>query len=197
MTFTQGKSVAIMGVSGTGKSTLLHIIAGIDTPSSGKVYINNHVIQDMTAPEYQRMRNTYIGMVFQQPYLIKELSVIENVMVPCLIHGLSYDEARAKAEKLLQHVSLYEKKDAHPATLSGGQQQRVAIMRALINAPSFLIADEPTGNLDEKTAQEVMGFLKDCYHEYNMGFIVTSHDQQVAKGMDERYVLHDGVLIKA
>lgn len=194
VTFSQGKNYAITGVSGTGKSTLLHIMAGLDAPSKGTVALNDKIFQDMSDAQLMAVRNEQLGLVFQQPYLIKELSVIENIMMPQLIGGISYEKAHAHAVTLLNRVGLQGKSEALPASLSGGQQQRVAILRALSNKPLFLLADEPTGNLDEKTGADIVHFLLDCSAEWGMGLIISSHDAYVAQKMDTVFTLHEGRL---
>jgi lipoprotein-releasing system ATP-binding protein len=194
VTFEQGETYGIKGVSGTGKSTLLHIMAGLDSPSKGTVSLYDVSFADMSESQLMRVRNEQLGLVFQQPYLIKELSVIENIMMPQLVGGTSYEQAHAHAAALLQRVGLQEKSEALPASLSGGQQQRIAIMRALSNKPLFLLADEPTGNLDEKTGVAIIDFLLECQAEWGMGLIISSHDAYVAQKMDTVYTLHDGRL---
>lgn len=192
--FFQGSTYAIKGASGSGKSTLLHILAGLDTPSQGTVLLDGVAYSDMSDAQVIRTRNEHIGLVFQLPYLIKELSVIENIMMPQLVGGKSYQEAHAHAASLLQRVGLQEKSDALPSSLSGGQQQRVAILRALINKPLFLLADEPTGNLDEKTAAGIVDFLLECHAQWGMGMIISSHDPYLAERMETVYTLHEGRL---
>jgi lipoprotein-releasing system ATP-binding protein len=194
VTFEQGATYGIKGVSGTGKSTLLHIMAGLDSPSKGTVSLYGVPFAEMSDSQLMRVRNEQLGLVFQQPYLIKELSVIENIMMPQLVGGISYEQAHVHAAGLLQRVGLQEKSEALPASLSGGQQQRIAIMRALSNKPLFLLADEPTGNLDEKTGVDIIDFLLECQSEWGMGLIISSHDAYVAQKMDTVYTLHDGRL---
>ncbi len=193
-TFTKGATYGIKGVSGSGKSTLLHILAGLDAPSQGAVLLDGISFADMSDAQVMRVRNEHIGLVFQLPYLIKELSVIENIMMPQLVGGKSYEEAHAHAAALLQRVGLQEKSDALTSSLSGGQQQRIAILRALTNKPFFLLADEPTGNLDEKTAAGIVDFLLECHAEWGMGMVISSHDPYLAQKMGTVYTLHDGRL---
>ena len=192
--FTQGVTYGIKGVSGSGKSTLLHILAGLDAPSAGAVLLDGSSLADMSDAHMMRVRNEHIGLVFQLPYLIKELSVIENIMMPQLVGGKTYEQAHTHASALLQRVGLQEKSDASPSSLSGGQQQRIAILRALSNKPLFLLADEPTGNLDEKTAAGIVDFLLECHAQWGMGMIISSHDPYLAQKMGTVYTLHDGKL---
>lgn len=193
-TFCQGATYGIKGVSGSGKSTFLHILAGLDAPSQGAVLLDGVAFADMSDAQIMQARNEHIGLVFQLPYLIKELSVIENIMMPQLVGGKSYEEAHAHATSLLQRVGLQEKSDTLPSTLSGGQQQRIAILRALTNKPLFLLADEPTGNLDEKTAAGIVDFLLECHAQWGMGMIISSHDPYLAQRMGTVYTLHEGKL---
>jgi lipoprotein-releasing system ATP-binding protein len=192
--FTQGVTYGIKGVSGSGKSTFLHILAGLDAPSQGIVALDGDSFSDMSDAQMMQVRNARIGLVFQLPYLIKELSVIENIMMPQLIGGKTYEQAHTNASALLERVGLQEKSDALPSSLSGGQQQRIAILRALINKPLFLLADEPTGNLDEKTAAGIVDFLLECHAQWGMGMIISSHDPYLAQKMGTVYTLHDGRL---
>jgi ABC-type lipoprotein export system ATPase subunit len=194
MSFKQGSSYAIMGVSGTGKSTLMHIVAGIDTPSRGRVWLNDHCISQLSSAKRHRFVSTAFGLVFQQPYLIAELSVAENIALPGLIIGHSYAVSNSRASELLHSVGLDDKQHAKVATLSGGQQQRVALARALYNRPAFLIADEPTGGLDEATADAMINLIGSFCTQFGMGVIISTHDPQVANRMDARYRLHNGML---
>lgn len=183
-TFQAGCSYALMGPSGIGKSTLLHIIAGIETPSSGSLGVNNYIIPFHDFEKRIAALHDNIGIIFQHPSLIGELSVLENVMLTAIAHN-SFDEATTtKALKLLSEVGLESKAHSAPNTLSGGQQQRVAILRALFHAPSFLLADEPTGNLDENTAQQIMNMLTSYQKKYAMGLIISTHDIKIAQQCD-------------
>ncbi len=196
VSFTQGTSYAIMGVSGTGKSTLMHLLAGLDTPTAGTVFFNEQNIFRMSVQEHAYFLRSSVGLLFQLPYLIKELSVCENVMLPALIAGGSEANSLKKAQHLLECVGLTQKADARPGSLSGGQQQRVALARALINEPAFLLADEPTGNLDERTGAEMVDLLLRLQREWQMGLIVSTHDAHVAERMEHRYRLHEGMLFE-
>ena len=192
--FDQGSTYAIQGVSGTGKSTLLHILAGLEEPTDGHVFYNHENIFQLENKTRNTILNTQVGLLFQQPYLIKELSVLENVMLPGLIAQQSLDVCKKRAEWLLNQVGLEYKKDQPPRTLSGGQQQRVALARALFNNPSFLLADEPTGNLDVETAKKMTELLLRLVGQNNMGLIVSTHDESVAEQMEKILVLRNGFL---
>ena len=194
--FMQEKSYAITGISGSGKSTFIHIIAGLDTPTTGTVLFNNLSLQKFSTCQREQFLNKSIGLVFQSPHLLRELSVVENIMLPGLIAGRSKNECEKRAIELLRKVELLQKKDSKVGELSGGQQQRVAIARALFNEPAFLIADEPTGNLDLATGKTIIDLLLSCYHEWGMGIIVSSHDDYVAEKMHEIYTLSCGSLTK-
>ena len=193
-TFEQGNTYGITGVSGTGKSTFLHILAGLEEPTSGQVLCNGKNIFQLDNKERNLFLNKKIGLLFQQPYLIKELSVLENVMVPGLIAQKPFEDCKKRAEQLLQQVGIEHKKDQLPMTLSGGQQQRVALARALFNEPTFLLADEPTGNLDIQTGKKMIELLLSLVEQNNMGLIVSSHDEYVAEQMQQVFVLQDGLL---
>lgn len=194
-TFSQEKSYTITGISGSGKSTLMHIMSGLDKPTSGIVLFNNQSIHALSADDRSHFLNKSIGLVFQSPHLIRELSVIENIMIPGLIGNRSKNECQERAEQLLKRVGLHEKKNSKPGELSGGQQQRVAIARALFNEPAFLIADEPTGNLDLATGKTIVDLLISCHHHWGMGLIISSHDEYVTERMQQVYTLNNGVLI--
>lgn len=195
-TFTQDKSYAITGISGSGKSTFIHILAGLDTPTRGTILYNNIPLQTLTSVQRTQFFNTSIGLVFQSPHLLRELSVIENIMLPGLINGQTKIDCEHKAIKLLEKVELSHKKNSKIGELSGGQQQRVALARALFNQPAFLIADEPTGNLDFATGNTIIDLLLSCGKEWGMGIIISSHDDYVTEKMDEVYTLREGLLTK-
>ncbi len=192
--FEQGKSYAIVGVSGTGKSTLIHVLAGIERPSAGHVLLNKTDLYVLRNYQQQFLRNT-IGLVFQEPCLLNELTVLENVMLKGLIDGMNKHEAQTHAMSLLLCIGLQDKAYVMPAVLSGGQQQRVAILRAIFNKPLFLLADEPTGNLDEQTGHVITELLHTCKQEWGMGLIVSTHDMYVAQSMEHILQLKDGHLI--
>lgn len=194
--FQQEMSYAIMGASGVGKSTLMHILSGLELPSAGSVLFNDQVISQFTADEKFIFLNQSIGLVFQQPYLIRELSVLENVMLPGLISGQLLSACKDRAEELLVQVDLANKRTSKVATLSGGQQQRVALARALFNKPQFLLADEPTGSLDFNTGKLIVELLCKFQQEYGMGIIVSTHDMHIARAMNQIYYLENGYLVQ-
>jgi lipoprotein-releasing system ATP-binding protein len=189
-------SYAISGVSGTGKSTLMHILAGIDKPTSGEVLYNGQSLDSLSLQDKDAFLNKTVGLVFQDPYLIKELSVAENVMLKGLIAEQNYKEAYAQACELLRLVELGDKADQHPLSLSGGQQQRIAILRALFNKPQILLADEPTGNLDVESAEVIINLLEKG-KEWGMGLIVSSHDVSVVDKMNIQLTLKQGKLFES
>ncbi len=193
-TFEQGKTYAITGASGTGKSTLLHLLAGLESPTAGAIYYNKHNIALFADKQRDKLLHSSLGLMFQMPYLIKELTVLENVMLKGLIEGADVKQCKKQALALLKTVGLEDKASEKPATLSGGQQQRVALMRALFGKPAFLLADEPTGNLDPKTGQVIIDLLLQCQREWGMGIIVSTHDQSVAQHMQQQFELRDGQL---
>lgn len=194
--FAQGNTYAITGVSGTGKSTFMHILAGLDVPTRGQVLFNGRVLHKLSGRKRAKFLNQSVGLVFQNSYLLAEFSVIENVMFSGLIGGKNQLQCTKKAQQLLQQVGIPDKTHSKPRALSGGQQQRVAIARALFNEPVFLIADEPTGNLDIETGKTIVDLLLQCQQEWKMGIIVSSHDAYVAQTMDEVYTLAGGQLEK-
>jgi lipoprotein-releasing system ATP-binding protein len=192
--FVANESYAITGVSGSGKSTFMHILAGLDHPDSGSVTFNGQNIFAMKRREKEHFLGFSLGLVFQNPYLIPELSVVENVMIKGLIAGQKKRASLEQAHELLTRVGLEAKAQAHCASLSGGQQQRVAIARALFNKPSFFLADEPTGNLDHETAKMIIDLLFECKNSWSMGLIISSHDPYVSKRMQHVLHMEDGVL---
>ncbi len=189
--FQQGKTYAIRGVSGSGKSTLLHLLGGLDVPTQGEVLLNDISIASLGR---EFLQNT-IGFAFQAHYLVNELPIIQNIMLPGRVKGLSDDLCKERAHALLQLIGLSDKAQAFPPELSGGQQQRVALARALFNKPAFLLADEPTGNLDEDNAQLVVDILLEANKTEGMGVVICSHDAAVYRRMEIVYVLEHGALL--
>ncbi len=192
--FLKGHSYALMGASGTGKSTLLHLIAGFESPTSGKILYDDVDRAQITKKQQQQFLRYGFGILLQNAYLIDELSVLENVMLKGLSEGKLKSECRTYAITLLETVGLQDKIDALPLELSGGQQQRVALARALYGQPDFLLADEPTGNLDEATACRVIDTLIENQQRFGMGLIVSTHDGAVAQKMDTILELKHGTL---
>lgn len=184
--FIQGKSYAIMGASGSGKSTIIHLLAGIDTPTSGDILVCNQPISSFSPEQAALFFQNNISLVFQQPALFAELTVLENVMLKEILTGRVHDASYDRARSLLQEVGLADKASAYPAMLSGGQQQRVAILRAIFIVPQFLLVDEPTGNLDEQTSQQVIDLLLHYHKKYSMGLIMSTHNHQIAQLMEQQ-----------
>jgi ABC-type lipoprotein export system ATPase subunit len=197
MTIAQNHSYAITGVSGSGKSTLLHLLGGLDVPSQGSVLFNGKKWTSFKQGEKNAILNKSIGFVFQFHYLIKELSVIENIMLPGLIAGYNRRACRQRAQQLLDIMSIKDKESLYPITLSGGEQQRVAVARALFNKPTFLLADEPTGNLDADNAQSVMDLFLKAKAEWGMSIVLCSHDPAMYQQMETIYHLQDGVIVSS
>ena len=192
--FEQGKSYAITGASGSGKSTFLHLLGGLDEPTSGDVYFDNKSIFKFSSKQKDLFLNQNVGFIFQFHYLIKELTVLENVMLMGLIKGEKKDFCEKKAIGLLNLIGLKDKTKNYPTQLSGGEQQRVSVLRAIFNTPKFLLADEPTGNLDAENAQNVIELLLKLKKEFNMGIILCSHDSEVYSKMESLFRLHEGKL---
>ncbi len=195
-TFSQSQNVAITGVSGTGKSTLLHMLAGFDTPSSGSIFFDDTDIYQFDSAKRQFFLQKIIGLIFQSPYLIDELSVVENVMIKGLLAQQPYKLAALRAYELLECVGLSDKGQSAPRTLSGGEQQRIALARALYNEPAFILADEPTAHLDSVTKNSIMNLLLACRRQWGMGLIIATHDESVAQQMDVVLRLDKGQLIE-
>ena len=186
-----GELVAIMGASGSGKSSLLHILAGLDRPTSGEVWIGGDRIDRLSETALAVLRRQRIGIVFQSFNLVSNLTVGENVELPALVAGLSSGEARTRRKALLERLGIGDKGGAAPSKLSGGQQQRVAIARALVNRPSVLLADEPTGNLDTATTREVLTLLRECNADGQTVVMIT-HDSRVASIAGRVLTMTDG-----
>ncbi len=193
--FDATKTYAIMGSSGAGKSTLVHIIAGLQEPTAGIVRYDDKALKNYSPQQRETLLNKSIGLLFQFPHFIDELSVCENVMLPAIIAEKFHKLVMHDAVELLKAVGIEQKyHNVQPRILSGGQQQRVALARALINKPSFLIADEPTGNLDAQTSKKIVDLLLVLRKTYSMGLIISTHDGLVANNMDVVYQLINGVV---
>jgi putative ABC transport system ATP-binding protein len=191
----KGDSLSIMGPSGSGKSTLLHIMGCLDKPSAGKLYIDGIDTSKMTDDELAEVRSKKIGFVFQFFFLIPTLSAIENVELPMIFNGFSKDERNKRSKELLELVGLAERTDHKPSELSGGESQRVAIARALANDPKIIFADEPTGNLDSKSGEEIINLLMKL-NKKGYTIIVVSHDANIARHARRIIYLKDGLIEK-
>lgn len=189
----KGEFVAIVGTSGSGKSTLLHMIGGLDQPTSGEVEVGGRRLNEMTKDELTIFRRRNIGFVFQQYNLVPMLSVRENILLPARLDGKLPD--LEDVDKIVQILGLRGKLDDLPHTLSGGQQQRVAIARALATKPAVLLADEPTGNLDSRTTQEVMGLLKATNEQFQQTVVMITHNEEIAQMADRILRIEDGRLV--
>ena len=190
----QGEFLAIIGPSGSGKSTLLHILGGVDRPTSGNVYMNGEDIYSRSDAELAIFRRREVGLIYQFYNLIPVLNVIENITLPVLMDGRKVNQERLRE---LLHTLRLEGREKHlPNQLSGGQQQRVSIGRALMNAPSVVLADEPTGNLDSKNSQEIVELLKYSNREYGQTLIVITHDESIALQADRVIAIEDGHIVR-
>ena len=194
LTVEKGAMVAIMGASGVGKSTLLHVLGGLDTIDSGEVEVGEHRIATMNDESRVTFRNRHIGFVFQFHHLLPEFTAIENAMMPLRIARVSSAAARPTAERLLTRVGLGDRLDHRPGMLSGGEQQRVAVSRALVMQPSLLLADEPTGDLDEATADSLHQLLRDMHREFGLTAIIATHNPRLAAQCDRTLRLEGGRL---
>ena len=186
--------VAIVGSSGSGKSTLLHTLGGLDQPSSGEVFIKGQSLQQMTPNALAKLRNQYLGFVYQFHHLMADFTALENVMMPMLIGQQNKTEAQDRAEEILSAVGLQHRISHRPSALSGGERQRVAIARALVNNPALVLADEPTGNLDHKTTENIFELIQQLNQEKQIAFLLVTHDLNLAEKLNRRLIMQDGVL---
>jgi len=189
-----GETVAVLGASGVGKSTLLNIMGALDRPTSGEVYYGGKSLNGLGEKALASYRNRYVGFVFQFHHLLPEFTALENVMLPALIGGVSSEEAGRRAAALLEEVGLAERASHKPGELSGGEQQRVAIVRALVQDPGVVLADEPTGNLDTKTAGEVFELLLGLNRARGTALVVVTHNRDLAAMMGRRFTMVDGLM---
>lgn len=190
----KGEFVAIVGASGSGKSTLLHLIGGVDRPTSGKIFVDGNDISKMNDDKLAVFRRRQVGIVYQFYNLIPILTVEENITLPCDLDGRGVD--RERLEMILDSFGLRARRKHLPNQLSGGQQQRTSITRALINNPSLVLADEPTGNLDSKSSEEVMSMLKMCNQNYGQTVIMITHNLDIAKQADRIITISDGKIVE-
>ena len=188
----KGNILTIKGASGSGKSTLLSLLGTLDQPDSGEIVINNNNLK--TINNYDSIRNKHIGFVFQFHNLIAELNIVENVTIPSLIAGKNNDTDYLN--KLFEYFDLSDRKKSFPLDLSGGEKQRVSVMRAIINKPSIVIADEPTGNLDEKNAIKMINLFQKLNNDFDLTFVIATHDEKVFSIGDKKMNLYDGTLIE-
>ena len=192
----KGEFVAIMGPSGSGKSTAMNMVGCLDIPTKGEIYLDNENIADLSESDLAQIRGKKIGFIFQQFNLIQTLSALENVMLPMMFQGYSKEKRTERTKNLLKLVDLEDRMHHKPSELSGGQQQRVAIARALANDPEVILADEPTGNLDSKTGNNVIDFLKKLHKKEHKTIIMVTHDSNIAKHAERVELLRDGKIIK-
>ncbi|MDP3268976.1 MAG: lipoprotein-releasing ABC transporter ATP-binding protein LolD [Legionella sp.] len=195
LTIEKGDRVAIIGPSGSGKSTLLHLLGGLDKPTSGEIHINEVNWQKISEKERCKLRNQRLGFVYQFHHLLPEFTALENVAMPLLLSGMKVVAAEHQAGEMLESVGLKHRTEHKPAQLSGGERQRVAIARALVHQPHCVLADEPTGNLDQTTAAKVFDLMLELNQKMNTALVIVTHDQQLANRMDRILVLHEGALV--
>jgi putative ABC transport system ATP-binding protein len=196
LSIKKGEFVSIIGPSGSGKSTLLNMIGALDRPTSGRVIINGVDVFTLSDGELATMRNHLIGFIFQSYNLINRTTVLKNVELPAILSGMEGDRKQQRAMKILDVLGISDKAGYKPASLSGGQQQRVAIARALMNDPAIILADEPTGNLDTKTGQEVFDLLKMLSSKFRRTIVMVTHNPELAEATDRAIFIRDGMVEK-
>ena len=190
----EGKKISITGESGSGKSTFLNILGGLESADSGEIIAGSYKVHSLDEKSLTEYRSSFLGLVFQFHYLLKDFTALENVMLPALIAGRSKKEIKEKALSRLEDVKLAERKNHFPSQLSGGERQRVAVARSLINSPSLILADEPTGNLDPANAETVQNLLFSVVDKHKKTLVLVTHDQNIASMTDISYKLYKGNL---
>ena len=192
LTVNKGELISVVGASGAGKTTLLQIIGTLEKPDSGNVFINDVNVNELSETKLAEFRNSNIGFVFQFHHLLPEFTALENILMPAMIKGTDKSEMEAKAQQLMQFLKIDHRATHKPSELSGGEQQRVAVARALINTPSVVLADEPSGNLDSKNARELHSLFFDLREQYNQTFIIVTHNEEFAEMADREILMRDG-----
>jgi lipoprotein-releasing system ATP-binding protein len=192
----EGEVVSIVGSSGAGKTTLLQILGTLDKPNSGQLLLNGKDPFSLTSTQLSRFRNQSIGFIFQFHQLLPEFTAAENVMLPALIGGMNKSDARQRAIELIEVIGLKHRADHRPSELSGGEQQRIAVCRALVNKPSVVFADEPSGNLDSANSEELHKLFFELREKFNQTFIIVTHNETLAGMADRRLVMRDGLIVQ-
>lgn len=191
----KNEMVAIIGASGSGKSTLLHCLGGLDVPTSGEVYVNGNNINQLSRSEVGHLRNRYLGFIYQFHHLLTEFNALENVCMPLLIRGVKVKEAEERSNEIIEKVGLTHRRFHRIGEMSGGERQRIAIARALVTEPLCVLADEPTGNLDNKTAEHVFELMLSLNQHLKTSYVIVTHDNQLAKRMNRVLSIQNGVLL--